>query len=1191
MKPKTVCKKSLAVILAGLMMMGNIGSAGAESSSNSDPSNQQVETAYKSPVRVSLFKYKTKPDKTAQPSALREEATEKEESTQKVENETEKKESVTEKKADNNNTSDQSLNENKSAQEEGTDTEQPAPKSSDIEQPTRGEADNGSVNEETNGTRTEYQTINEYNYYTRGDKKALQFIGGGATVLDETGFNKCINGTAYQGIFADNLVNGALVESPGVHTLPLFSTTNYNSDKTYYYTDEDPYVTGYYNIDTTKLYIKSNDGEYSYDSDKNEAIFDPETGEIAAGGTPTEAGSFFPFENKTGEKFHFGVMTDFNFVVPESEKNNTSDDKYIFEFSADDDLCAYIDGTKVVDVGGIHDAVTAKLNVITGVVEYYNKDGGTAAIIKVNENSNQNVQQEQSSTTGYADGNAHRMQVFYLERGAGKGTLRMKFKPADDTNNDDIKATKTASLVSEADRRYKIDINVAAKPKQHVVTKPSNVVMVLDASSSMRQHDAKVVSGGGKAVYDALDKLDKERTYYASEKNTTVFYSDKHWRKRYKIKGNEYKTVIITSASDCPSELYQRRVDTMVDAIKSLVDVINKDSMLAIVVFNSKANTVQEFVKVGGAESTIKQTIEEIPDMIEYGSLASKGLDRAHVLFANGRLFKEDEENDVIYFSDGELSTREQTSAISYAQRLKNDNVTIWGVVYAGDTSGSTYRIASDNKVVSSEGIEGLAEAFYTIVTSLEIQKGKVIDYLDDRFDLVDGEGNPINGDKIDSNGHIGTVVRSISGTYIVWENETFGDLEDEEKWNVHFYIQAKDSYLGGYCVPTNGSASSVIVGDVIKPLNMPTVDVPLKKCSFRNYEETFYLGTNLKNVWKNVRDIAKPGQNEELNMMVDNDVMDALMNSINNDTLTATLDRDYAYTSSGDKDGSIRYTLKLEGTNTCEDHRVTEVGKAREVYTLTAVYTPRTRQDRENSLLGIYKERLNANVDIGDDGKTIEKTGSYTVNVVAGSLKISKVISKEDYEKSLESGDATFTFRVTYTPLKDQSKETIDDKSIDLYKTVRFTDKESYSLKETEDKKGYIISTTMNDLARGKYVVSELETMGYRCDSVVKSGYSGAEILDGKKVEFIYNQNNSNEGTVISLKGSSYETISDNLKVNVKYTNSNNHSGKLTDTDVVKNTFDMSGSTSNTKIADNDYEANYRDAFIHAIERANVAS
>ena len=242
---------------------------------------------------------------------------------------------------------------------------------------------------------------------------------------------------------------------------------------------------------------------------------------------------------------------------------------------------------------------------------------------------------------------------------------------------------------------------------------------------------------------------------------------------------------------------------------------------------------------------------------------------------------------------------------------------------------------------------------------------------------------------------------------------------------------------------------------------------MPLKKCSFRNYEETFYLGTNLKNVWKNVRDIAKPGQNEKLNMMVDNDVMDALMNSIDNDTLTATLDRDYAYTSSGDKDGSIRYTLKLEGTNTCEDHRVTEVGKAREVYTLTAVYTPRTRQNREKSMLGIYKERLNANVDIGDDEKTIKKTGSYTVNVVAGSLKISKVISKEDYEKSLESGDATFTFRVAYTPLKDQSKETIDDKSIDLYKTVRFTDKESYSLKETEDKKGYIISTTMNDLAR----------------------------------------------------------------------------------------------------------------------------
>ncbi|SDY05779.1 VWA domain-containing protein [Lachnobacterium bovis] len=1234
MKPRTVCKKSLAVILAGLMMMGNIGSAGAESSSNSDPSNQQVETAYKSPVRVSLFKYKTKPDKTAQPSALREEATEKEESTQKAENETEKNESVTEKKADNNNTSDQSLNENKSAQEEGTDTEQPAPKSSDSEQPTRGEADNGSVNEETNGTGTEYQTINEYNYYTRGDKKALQFIGGGATVLDETGFNKCINGTAYQGIFADNLVNGALVESPGVHTLPLFSTTNYNSDKTYYYTDEDPYVTGYYNIDTTKLYIKSSDGEYSYDSDKNEAIFDPETGEIAAGGTPTEAGSFFPFENKTGEKFHFGVMTDFNFVVPESEKNNTSDDKYIFEFSADDDLCAYIDGTKVVDVGGIHDAVTAKLNVITGVVEYYNKDGGTAAIIKVNENSNQNVQQEQSSTTGYADGNAHRMQVFYLERGAGKGTLRMKFRPAE--NTEDISAVKTAKLLSEKDRTYQINIGVAAKPIEHSEKRNSNIVLVLDTSNSMLYRNVMALSGTRKEVFEKLDTLDKSRTY-SSEKlngignccpdtldsalsktdkktlesllgisyvkndskcygrvkeNTTLLrYEGGAWY-RYYFNITRGLFGVITNVKldrrkvkedDCPTELYTTGMETMKQATKELVDNIDGESNLGIVLFDTKAKALQNIVNVSANRESIKNKVDDITRVGSGATYPSYGLTEAENQFNSGQDILNDKDNHLIFFSDG--AAQDYNSTVTVANRMKTNGVTIWGIDAVSEVGGIVRSISSEGKVINVNGIENLSEAFTTALISIEKQKGEIVDYIDDRFELVKSDNTLYKvGDEIVS-GNIKGIVVGTGGVVkgIRWSNQELEDLDADgkTKWNVSFKLKAKDSYLGGYSIPTNGSSSCVIVGNSIKQLDMPTVDVPLKAGKFADKDETYLLGTKLKNVWKTVRSLTDQGESKLSDFAVDNDVLAKLTSQINESNTTSTITELYNYGSADDADGVIEYTLETNGTNTCEDHRLDKEGKHVETYKLTTVYKPYSGEERRNKLLDIYSSRLGNYVNFLAPGQTVDASGTYSVNVVPASLEISKVISKADYEKAKKYGDATFTFKILYTPLSDDDESRLNDKTVELYKTVRFTDKENYTLKETEDGEGYIISTSIKNLTKGYYVVSELSTMGYKLDDVKSTGSFAKTNENNKTVEISFKDNNK------PLDGN-YEDLCRSYSATAKFINSMNHSEKPTDTDAVKNTFDLGGSASSTEIVDNDGENEYRVYLIDIINKAN---
>ena len=63
------------------------------------------------------------------------------------------------------------------------------------------------------------------------------------------------------------------------------------------------------------------------------------------------------------------MTMDFNFVMPEKGKWNGGD--MIYEFNGDDDLFIYVDGVKILDIGGDHDALPGKINFATGEITYY----------------------------------------------------------------------------------------------------------------------------------------------------------------------------------------------------------------------------------------------------------------------------------------------------------------------------------------------------------------------------------------------------------------------------------------------------------------------------------------------------------------------------------------------------------------------------------------------------------------------------------------------------------------------------------------------------------------------------------------------------------------------------------------------------------------------------------------------------
>ncbi len=131
---------------------------------------------------------------------------------------------------------------------------------------------------------------------------------------------------------------------------------------------------------------------------------------------------FFPFNVPVpGEGiYHFGMHAKIPFYMTKDGKTDriNNDEDIVFDFSGDDDVWIFIDGKLVIDIGGIHDEISADINFATGIVNTYKGLKSTNVIAKT-----ENIVDILGSDWNSDLTKEHQLDIFFLERGGGSSNF------------------------------------------------------------------------------------------------------------------------------------------------------------------------------------------------------------------------------------------------------------------------------------------------------------------------------------------------------------------------------------------------------------------------------------------------------------------------------------------------------------------------------------------------------------------------------------------------------------------------------------------------------------------------------------------------------------------------------------------------------------------------------------------------
>lgn len=464
--------------------------------------------------------------------------------------------------------------------------------------------------------------------------------------------------------------------------------------------------------------------------------------------------------------------------------------------------------------------------------------------------------------------------------------------------------------------------------------------------------------------------------------------------------------------------------------------------------------------------------------------------------------------------------------------------------------------IASDISKYSYANTESAIEEIFKsiageVAQGLSIQANKIVDVIDPRFELTDQTKQKLNqineqlvqeygqGDYITINDNT-----EDGSTIITWNGPAAlikpKESENKHGWQYDLEITAKDDFIGGNMIPTNGAGSGIHIDkDNFVEFPKPTANVKLLNLNLEDKEETFFLGDTItidSNLYKEILETLTMEDNQSIpNLGLDNLRWQDASNGSNQKTAAL----DYSYTNTeGQQDviGTFHFTFEPIVNRNLDSHLADQVGQNVEQYKMTVTYTSKTvgeRQEQINSS-DSYTDPAGDALTAGNGNNPIQvqADGKYVINVVAGSIQIKKILDKKG-NPAIE-GDPIFTFKIEYTPFSGTESKV-------YYRTIRFTGEES--AKDAE---------LLDGLPKGIYKVTELATQKYKLESV-----SAQDSSDG-----IAQVNNSEKSVTFTFGADEATNRLTATKGVAAYTNTKTGPSTNTDTDTVVNRFEYNEKT-----------------------------
>ena len=696
------------------------------------------------------------------------------------------------------------------------------------------------------------------------------------------------------------------------------------------------------------------------------------------------------------------------------------------------------------------------------------------------------------------------------EKNAADNTYHIVNSTQEEVVLGSAESDKTVSVKDYDARTYQIDLTASSKATQAVTTTtPYDIVMVLDTSGSMARDFYEYTEYKGNISTSSSYYIQTDGKIYQ-----TIEYSRKLKSWYYK-NGNSTVTVNVSNTT-----VYTRTKDTnasnklagLKQAAKAFVTNIyekNPDSRISIVTFNSgsaiKSDNKKYMLRVGDSLTVINNTwIDQLDaDGATRSDLGLK--DAINVFTANTSKWASVNQNDnrkkmVVFLTDGVPTSDSQynsdvaNDATKNATTLKNTyhaDIYSLGIFDAAAVNGyiqtssgynaatisqiSTFmkEIASDaNKYMTADSVSNLYSIFDSITDNMPVSiTATITDVIDSRFELTTGEKDRLKGSGA-------TVIESNDGTTTVtWTNTTVNSKTGNTPgWHETIEIKAKDDFIGGNMIPTNGSASGITIDGNTKPFPQPSVNVKLLTPSIGDKEKTYYKGdtiesSNFSGELLGTYEITELDGKTKLT--AGNGIPQLTSDQLNSLKAGGTVEIPYSYTNSAtDIEGTFVYKYEnkkceSDGSikNPLENHTATKVGQDVEEYTLKVTFIPKTVDDRKTSLgnTSILAPNEDATISgtivVNDEKTTV--TGNYKVHVLALWAIVKQSTSTDSNGNHPKLGGAEFKLvksddsTVCYTGISNK------DGFVEWYKdgtkiSMDKIENGSYTLQETKAPAGY---------------------------------------------------------------------------------------------------------------------------------------